>query len=61
MACTDVMEPDLVEQMRSCSSPISVDSVGWYPTALGILPSRAETSAPACVNLKMLSMKRRTS
>jgi hypothetical protein len=29
MACTDVMEPFFVVVMRSCSAPISVDSVGW--------------------------------
>jgi hypothetical protein len=29
MACTEVMEPLRVEVMRSCSSPISVASVGW--------------------------------
>ena len=28
-ACTEVMEPVLVEVMRSCRSPISVASVGW--------------------------------
>ena len=28
-ACTEVMEPFCVEVMRSCSSPISVASVGW--------------------------------
>ena len=28
-ACTDVMAPLAVEVMRSCSSPISVASVGW--------------------------------
>ncbi len=27
--CTDVIEPSRVEVMRSCSWPISVDSVGW--------------------------------
>jgi hypothetical protein len=29
MACTEVIEPLLVEVMRSCSAPISVASVGW--------------------------------
>ena len=33
MACTDVIEPFLVEVMRSCNSPISVARFGWYPTA----------------------------
>ena len=33
MACTDVIEPFLVDVMRSCSSPISVARFGWYPTA----------------------------
>ena len=41
--------------------PISVASVGWYPTAEGILPNNAETSEPACVNLKILSTKKSTS
>merc|ERR1711868_290635 len=31
------------------------------PTAEGIRPSKADTSEPACVNLKMLSMKSSTS
>ena len=29
-ACTDVMDPFLVEVIRSCKAPISVASVGWY-------------------------------
>jgi hypothetical protein len=29
MACTEVIEPLVVEVMRSWSSPISVPSVGW--------------------------------
>ena len=61
MACTDVIEPFLVEVMRSCSSPISVARLGWYPTALGMRPSSADTSEPACVKRKMLSMKSSTS
>jgi hypothetical protein len=28
-ACTEVIEPFLVEVMRSCRSPISVPRVGW--------------------------------
>ena len=28
-ACTEVMEPRLVEVIRSCMAPISVASVGW--------------------------------
>ena len=40
---------------------MSVASVGWYPTAEGILPNSAETSEPAWVNLKMLSTKNNTS
>ena len=47
--------PRLVDVMRSCSSPISVPSVGWYPTADGMRPSSADTSEPACENRKMLS------
>ena len=45
----------------SWSAPISVANVGWYPTADGILPNKAETSDPAWVNLKILSTKKRTS
>ena len=51
----------MVEVIRSCRSPISVASVGWYPTAEGIRPSSAETSEPARVYRKMLSMKKRMS
>jgi hypothetical protein len=29
LACTDVIDPLVVEVIRSCSSPISVASVGW--------------------------------
>ena len=29
MACTEVIEPFFVDVMRSCSSPMSVASVGW--------------------------------
>mmetsp|Transcript_9716 Transcript_9716/g.29543 ORF Transcript_9716/g.29543 Transcript_9716/m.29543 type:complete len:828 (-) Transcript_9716:1102-3585(-) len=61
MACTEVMEPLVVVVIRSCSPPTSVASVGWYPTADGIRPSRADTSALACVNRKMLSTKSSTS
>ena len=56
-ACTEVTEPFLVDVMRSCSSPISVARFGWYPTAEGMRPSSVETSEPACVKRKMLSMK----
>ena len=38
-----------VDVILSCRSPISVASVGWYPTAEGIRPSSADTSAPARV------------
>lgn len=31
MACTEVIDPLWVEVIRSCSPPISVASVGWYP------------------------------
>lgn len=37
------MEPFLVVVMRSCIVPISVASVGWYPTADGIRPNKADT------------------
>lgn len=33
--------------MRSCMPPMSVERVGWYPTAEGIRPRRADTSEPA--------------
>ena len=46
MACTEVIDPFLVVVMRSCMPPMSVASVGWYPTAEGIRPSRADTSEP---------------
>ena len=52
-----MIDPLFVDVIRSCRSPISVASVGWYPTAEGIRPSSAETSAPASVYRKMLSMK----
>ena len=42
--CTEVMDPFLVVVMRSCRSPRSVASVGWYPTAEGMRPSSADTS-----------------
>ena len=56
-----MIEPFLVEVILSCIAPISVAKVGWYPTADGILPNKAETSEPAWVNLKILSTKNRTS
>ena len=34
-----MIEPFVVEVMRSCNSPISVARFGWYPTALGIYPA----------------------
>ena len=42
------MDPFLVVVMRSCRPPRSVASVGWYPTAEGMRPSRADTSELAC-------------
>ena len=50
-----------MEVIRSCSWPISSARVGWYPTAEGIRPSRVDTSDPAWVNRKMLSMNSSTS
>ena len=61
MACMDVIEPFFVEVILSCRIPISVPRLGWYPTAEGILPRSAETSEPASVYLKMLSINIRTS
>ena len=49
MAWIEVIEPVFVEVMRSCSTPISSASVGWYPTAEGMRPSSAEHSTPARV------------
>lgn len=43
VTCTEVIEPFLVVVILSCMVPISVASVGWYPTAEGILPSKADT------------------
>lgn len=45
------MEPFLVVVILSCMLPMSVARVGWYPTADGMRPKRADTSEPACVNL----------
>ncbi|CKT50637.1 Uncharacterised protein [Mycobacterium tuberculosis] len=56
-----MIERPRVEVMRSCSSPISSASVGWYPTADGIRPRSVDTSDPAWVNRKMLSMNSNTS
>src|ERR1035438_2177694 len=61
MACIEVIEWPLVEVIRSWSWPISSASVGWYPTAEGIRPSSVDTSEPAWVNRKMLSMNSSTS
>src|SRR6478752_5716852 len=61
MAWTEVIEPLVVVVMRSCRLPMSVASVGWYPTADGMRPSSAETSEPAWVKRKMLSTKNSTS
>jgi hypothetical protein len=44
IAWTDVIEPFFVVVIRSCSPPRSVARVGWYPTADGIRPRRADTS-----------------
>src|ERR1700723_271925 len=57
----EVIEWPRVEVIRSCSWPISSARVGWYPTAEGIRPSSVDTSDPAWVNRKMLSMNSRTS
>ena len=56
-----MIEPFLVDVILSCISPISVASVGWYPTADGIRPRSADTSEPACVKRKILSTKNRMS
>ena len=48
--CTEVIEPFLVVVMRSGRPPRSVASVGWYPTAEGMRPSRADTSELACAH-----------
>lgn len=46
-ACTDVIEPFLVVVILSYKAPKSVANVGWYPTADGILPNKADTSDAA--------------
>lgn len=51
LTCTEVMDPNPVDVILSCKRPISVARVGWYPTAEGIRPRRADTSEPAWVNL----------
>ena len=43
-ACTEVIDPVFVEAILSCKTPISSARVGWYPTADGIRPKRAEHS-----------------
>ena len=48
-ACTEVIDPVFVEAILSCKTPISSARVGWYPTADGIRPRRAEHSVPARV------------
>lgn len=59
LTCTEVMEPLLVVVMRSCRPPRSVARVGWYPTAEGIRPSRADTSELACTNSAWLCLRAR--
>lgn len=61
MAYTDVMDPFLVVVILSCNAPKSVAKVGWYPTADGIRPNKADTSEQAYVNLNILSMNNNTS
>jgi len=55
------MDPFLVVVILSYKAPKSVARVGWYPTADGIRPNKADTSEQAYVNLKILSTKRSTS
>ena len=43
----NVYQGEAEEVILSCKSPTSVPRVGWYPTAEGILPSKADTSEPA--------------
>ena len=49
MAWTDVMMPFFVVMILSYMLPMSVARVGWYPTAEGIRPSRADISDPRLV------------
>lgn len=56
-----MIDPFFVVVILSYNWPRSVASVGWYPTADGILPSKADTSEHAYVNLKILSIKSNTS
>jgi hypothetical protein len=60
-ACTEVIDHLLVDVILSCNVPISLANVGWYHTAAGILHINADTSAPACVNLNILSINKSTS
>ena len=43
LTCTDVIDPLVVVVILSCIVPMSVARVGWYPTADGIRPSKADT------------------
>jgi hypothetical protein len=61
MAWTDVMDPFLVVVILYWRAPKSVANVGWYPTADGIRPNKADTSEQAWVNLKILSINNNTS
>lgn len=47
MACTEVIDPLVVVVILSYKAPKSVAKVGWYPTAEGILPNKADTSEQA--------------
>ena len=59
-ACTEVMEPFFVDVIRSCICPISEASVA-DSHGRGMRPNRADTSEPAWVKRKILSMKNRMS
>ena len=60
-AWMEVMAPVSVLAMRSSRPESSVPMVGWYPIRDGICPMSPDTSEPAWMNRKMLSIRSRTS
>merc|ERR1712128_236102 len=54
--------PEQVQFHSSLPSGHSATQLqSWYPTADGIRPSNADTSAPACTKRKILSINSKTS
>ena len=52
-AWIDVIEPVLVEVIRSCKTPISSASVGWYPQLTAYDP-KGRHSVPECVAVDVI-------